>query len=176
MCRAEREVAAQSARVGIATSELYPHIGITGSIGYSAEQFGDLFESPSLQGGVGPSLQWNILNYGRLVNRIRQQNAKLCELIAAYQQRVLQANAEAEDGIARFLRGQQRARWMATSVEASQKAMNVATTQYRAGVINFNWVALIEQNLVPQQDLLAQSQGETALGLVDTYRALGGGW
>jgi NodT family efflux transporter outer membrane factor (OMF) lipoprotein len=174
--RAEREVAAQSARVGIATSELYPHIAVTGSIGVAASQYGDLFEGQSLQGSIGPSLQWNVLNYGRLLNNIRQQDARLCELIAAYQNSVLQANGEAEDGIATFLREQQRTRWLAESVAASEKAMNVAKAQYRAGVISFNWVALIEQNLVQQQDLLAQSQGQTAQGLVETYRALGGGW
>ena len=155
---------------------MYPHIAVTGSIGVAASQCGNLFEGQSLQGNVGPSLQWNILNYGRLVNNIRQQDARLCELIAAYQNSVLQANAEAEDGIATFLREQQRTRWLADSVTASEKAMNVAKAQYRAGVISFNWVALIEQNLVQQQDLLAQSQGQTAQGLVETYRALGGGW
>ena len=174
--RAEREVAAQSARVGIATSELYPHVAITGSVGCSAEQFGDLFAARAFQGGIGPSFQWNILNYGRLLSNIRVQDAKLAELIVAYQNTVLEANAEAENGIARFLRARQRSQWLTTSVTASHKAANIALAQYRGGVISFVWVALIEQNLVQQQDLLAQAQGEIALGLVETYRALGGGW
>ena len=174
--RAEREIAAQSARVGVATAELYPHIGITGTIGYSAEQFTDLTKSASLAGGVGPSFQWNVLNYGRLLNNIRFQDAKLAELIVAYQNTVLTANAEAEDAIAQFLRGRQRTEWLARSVAASENAAKVAMAQYRGGLINYNWVTLVQQNLVNQQELLAQAQGETVLGVIETYRALGGGW
>ncbi|MBN2216155.1 MAG: efflux transporter outer membrane subunit [Pirellulales bacterium] len=174
--RAERQVAAESARVGIATAELYPHIGITGTLAYSAENFRDLFDSAAFQGTVGPSFRWNILNYGRLINAVRLQDARLAERIVAYQNLALRANAEAENGITRFLRGRQRAQALARSVDASQRAVRVALAQYRGGIIDFNWVAIVEKNLVDQQELLAQAQGETTLGLVQIYRALGGGW
>ena len=174
--RAEREIQAQSARVGIAVAELYPHIGINGTLDYSAEQFNDLFTPRAFQGTVGPSFRWNVLNYGRLLNNIRLHDARLAERIVVYQNLVLKANAEAENGIARFLRGRQRTHWLKTSVVASQKATKVAIAQYKGGVIDFNWVAIVEQNLVNQQELLAQAQGETTQGLVETYRALGGGW
>ena len=174
--RAEREIQSQSARVGIATSELYPHIGISGTLDYTAEHFDNLFGPRSLQGGIGPSFRWNILNYGRLLNGIRLQDAKLAERIVSYQNQVLKANAEAENGIARFLRGRQRVAWLQRSVGAAQKAVKIAVTQYKGGIIDFNWVSIIQQNLVNQQELLAQAEGDTTLGLVDTYRALGGGW
>ena len=174
--RAEREIQAQSARVGIATAELYPHIGITGTLDYSSQNFDDLFTSRAFQGGFGPSFRWNILNYGRLLNNIRLQDAKLAERIVVYQNRVLRANAEVENGIVRFLRGRQRTQWLHKSVVASQKATKIAIAQYKGGLINFNWVAIVEQNLVNQQELHAQSQGDTTLGLVEIYRALGGGW
>jgi len=174
--RAERLVAGQSARVGVAVSELYPHIAVTGTVGFSAAQFNDLFQNRSQQGSIGPSFQWNLLNYGRLLNNIRLHDARLAELIVAYQSTVLQANKEVEDALVVFLRSQQRARSLAVSVDAAQRAANIAVAQYKAGIIDFNRVALIEQNLVSQQDLLAQTQGQIAVGLVDTYRALGGGW
>ncbi|MBN1908602.1 MAG: efflux transporter outer membrane subunit [Pirellulales bacterium] len=174
--QAEREVAAQSARVGIAVSDLYPHVAITGTIGGSSELWGDLFGSHAFQGNVGPSFQWNVLNYGRLLNEIRRQDARLAEQIVAYQNRVLQANAEAENGVARFLLAKKRTDWLAQSVAAAKKGMRVATAEYRGGQIDFNRVALVEQNLVDQQDLLTQAQGEIVLGLIETYRALGGGW
>lgn len=174
--RAEREIQAQSARVGIATSELFPHIGITGTLDYSAEHFDKLFGPRSLQGGIGPSFRWNILNYGRLLNGIRLQDAKLAERIVSYQNQVLTANAEAENGIARFLRGRERVAWLKRSVDAAQKAVKIAVTQYKGGIIDFNWVSIIQQNLVNQQELLAQAEGDTTQGLVETYRALGGGW
>jgi NodT family efflux transporter outer membrane factor (OMF) lipoprotein len=173
---AERQVAAQSARVGVATSELYPHIAITGTVGFSAEQFSDLFTNEAFMGSVGPSFQWNVLNYGRLLNNIRLQDARLAELIVAYQQSVLQANSEVEDGVARFLYSQERARDLAVSVDAANKAYIIGASQYRGGTIDFTRLVLVEQNLVQQQDQYAAAQGEIALGLVDTYRALGGGW
>ena len=172
---AERQVAAQSARVGVATSELYPHIAITGTVGYSAEEFSDLFTNPAFMGNIGPSFQWNILNYGRLLNNIRLQDAHLAELIVAYQQSVLQANSEVEDGVARFLLSQERAKELAISVDAANKAFIIGASQYRGGTIDFTRLVLVEQNLVQQQDQYAQAQGEIAQGLVDTYRALGGG-
>ncbi len=174
--RNERLVAAQSARVGVATSELYPHISITGSLGYSAENFSSLFSKGAFTGSVGPSFQWNILNYGRLINNIRLHDARLAELIVAYQGSVLQANLEAENGIAQFLRSQEQARALARSVEASVKAVNIAVAQYKGGETDFNRVSLLQQNLVQQQDLYAVAQGEIVAGLVETYRALGGGW
>jgi NodT family efflux transporter outer membrane factor (OMF) lipoprotein len=173
---AERQVAAQSARVGVAVSDLYPHIAITGTVGYSAKNFSDLFSNEAFMGSVGPSFQWNVLNYGRLLNNIRQQDARLAELIVAYQQSVLQADAEVEDGIAQFLRSQEQARALATSVEAANKAYIIGASQYRGGTIDFTQLVLVEQNLVQQQDQFAQAQGQIALGLVNTYRALGGGW
>src|SRR5207245_2686127 len=69
--RAERQAAAQSAEIGVAEADFYPHISITGSIGYSAEQFKNLFRTTALAGTIGPSFQWNILNYGRILNNVR---------------------------------------------------------------------------------------------------------
>lgn len=174
--RAERLVAAQCALVGVATSELYPHIGISGTLGYSAQNFSDLLKGQALQGAVGPYFQWNVLHYGRLLNEIRRQDALLAELIVSYQNTVLKANAEAEDGLAKFLGAQQSTRFLAVSVDASKKATDVALVQYKAGMIDFNRVSLIEQNLVAQQNQLAESQGLIAQGLVQVYRSLGGGW
>jgi NodT family efflux transporter outer membrane factor (OMF) lipoprotein len=174
--RAERQAAAQCAQIGIAEAELYPHISITGSVGYDAERFADLFKSKSFQATVGPGLQWNVLNYGRLVNNIRLQYATFCQLVTTYRNTVLKANSEAEDGIAEFLQSQLQAKALRRSVTAADKAVQLAITQYRAGLVDFNRVALLEQNLVQQQDLLAQAQGDIAQGLVHTYRALGGGW
>lgn len=174
--RAERNVAAQSARVGVAESELYPHIGVTGAIGVSSQNTSTLFTSDALQGSVGPSFQWNVLNYGRLLNAIRVQDARLAELIALYQNTVLNANAEVESGLVEFLRSQEQATFLNESVDASVRATNVALKQYEFGMIDFNRVSLIEQNLVSQQDLYAQAEGDIALGLIEVYRALGGGW
>jgi len=174
--RAERLVAAQSEQIGIAEADLYPAISITGNLGFQALQFSQLFSSRAFTGSEGPSFQWNLLNYNRIANNIRLQDARLRELILAYQQTVLLAAEEVEDGLVTFLRAQERTRHMEESVLNAEKAVNVVIAQYRAGTVDFNRVALIAQDLVRQQDLLAQAQGQIALGLIQVYRALGGGW
>ncbi|MBX3411611.1 MAG: efflux transporter outer membrane subunit [Pirellulales bacterium] len=174
--RAEREVSAQCARVGVAEAELYPHIAVTGTIGVAAENTNNLFGGNSMVGAIGPSFQWNILNYGRLLNNIRYHDARLQSTILLYQSTVLSAGAEVENGLIAFLKSQQEAQALAVSVDAADKAVRIAIVQYKGGIVDFNRVALLEQNLVQQQDSLAQSRGNIAQGLVAVYRALGGGW
>jgi NodT family efflux transporter outer membrane factor (OMF) lipoprotein len=174
--RAERQVAAQSAEIGVAESELYPHIFINGTLQYSAERFKDLFNSAALNGIVGPSFQWNILNYGRIQNNVRLQDAKLQELVATYQNTVLNAGKEVENGLVTFLRAQERTKSQAASVDDGVKAVNIVRAQWKVGTVDFTRVTQVEQNLVPLQDTLAQAQGEIATGLIQVYKALGGGW
>jgi NodT family efflux transporter outer membrane factor (OMF) lipoprotein len=174
--RAERQAAAQSARIGVAEADFYPAISINGTVGYSAEKFPDLFRSSALTGSVGPSFQWNLLNYGRILNNVRLQDARLQELVATYQQTVLSANKEVEDGLVTFLRAQQRTRYQAASVNDAEKAVTIVLAQYKAGTIDFTRVTQLEQALVQQQDVLTQAQGEIVTGLIQVYKALGGGW
>ena len=174
--RQERLAAAQCEQIGIAEADFYPAISINGTLGYSAEALPALWTAPAFRGSAGPVFQWKILNYGRIVNNVCLQDAKFQQAVANYQNTVLKANEEAENGLVQFLRAQQRAKSMAVSVRAAEKAAKVAVAQYKGGLIDFNRVALVEQNLVQQQDLLAQSRGQIALGLIHVYKALGGGW
>ncbi len=174
--RAERQAAAQCAEIGVAEAEFYPHIAINGSIGYSADRFKDLFKSQSLMGDVGPAFQWNILNYGRILNNVRLQDAHFQELVAAYQNAVLRADQDVENGLVTFLRAHQRAKSLAESVAAVDKSVVIVQAQGKAGTVNFTQVDLLLQNKVVREDALAQARGEIALGLIQVYRALGGGW
>jgi NodT family efflux transporter outer membrane factor (OMF) lipoprotein len=174
--RDERLAAAQCAAIGIAEADFYPAVTILGTIGYSADQFGSLFNAKSFRGTIGPSFQWNILNYGRILNNVRQQDAKFQELVAHYQNTVLQANAEVENGLATFLNSQEQAKDLAQSVTAAEKAVKVAIAQYKGGQVDYNRVSTLEQNLVQYQSQLAQANGQIAQGLIQVYRALGGGW
>jgi NodT family efflux transporter outer membrane factor (OMF) lipoprotein len=172
----ERRAAAECALIGRAESDLYPMISIGGELGWSAQEFSHLWTSNAFQGTVGPSFQWNLLNYGRLVNNISRVENRFEAQVAKYQQTVLQAGEEAENAIIQFLRSQQQAEKLVVSVTAAEKAVAVAKVQYQGGLVDFNRVSLIQQNLVQQQNLLAQAQGNIALGLVQVFRALGGGW
>lgn len=175
--RAERQVAAQSARIGVAVSDLYPHISLVGVIGVEAEQFGDLFRTPgSMIGEIGPGVRWDILNYGRLVNNVRVQDARFQALAYDYQDRVLNAGREVEDAMVVFLRSQEQTVHLGASVDAAARTVEITKEQYTQGEVDFTPVFLFESILTEQQDQLAVSQGDIALGLIAVYRALGGGW
>ncbi len=174
--RAEREVAAQSALIGVATSDLYPRFSINGTIFVDAMNAEDLFKADSVAGSVGPSFRWNILNYGRLVNNIRVQEARFQQLAVQYQNVVLQANAEAENAIISLLKAQQQVESLQRSADASRESVELVSSQYREGTVDFNRVFNVQQALTQQQDQLAVAQGLVAQSFIQLYRALGGGW
>ena len=174
--RAERLAAAQAEQIGIAESDLYPAFYINGNFGYSADKFADLFRTTSLNGSFGPSFSWQLLNYGRIVNDVRLQEERFRELVIAYQNTVLAAGEEVENGLVNYLRSQQRTKLLDQSVEAARSALAIVIAQYQTGTVDFNRYATIEQNLVQQQDSAAQARGQIAQGLIQVYRALGGGW
>jgi NodT family efflux transporter outer membrane factor (OMF) lipoprotein len=173
---AERQVAAQSAAIGVATADLLPHFSITGSISLQADSFEKLFESASLAGLISPGFSWDILNYGRLLNNVRLQDAAFQELAVNYQQTVLQANAEAENAINTFLNTQQQLQSLNTAVDAASESVEISLAQYRTGATDYNRVFNLQTSLVSDQDTLAATQGQLANSLIDTYKAIGGGW
>lgn len=176
--RAERLAAAQAEEIGIAETDLYPMFTVNGTLGWQASKFSDLFNSRSLNSNVGPSFQWNLLNYGRITNNIALQDARFQELVVDYQQSVLQADQEVENGIITFLKAHDREQNLRDSVDNAYIALEVIVAQYEAGQagVDFNRYATIVQSLVQQQNLWVQSRGQIAQGLIDVYRALGGGW
>ena len=145
--RAEREAAAQCAQIGVATTELYPHFSITGTIYFDTTHFKDLFGADSLSGGVGPTFNWNVLNYSRLVNNVRVQDAKFQQLALNYQNTVLKANAEVENAIVGFLQAQQQVKFLAESVVAATQSLDLVRSQYNEGKTDFNRVLSVEQLL-----------------------------
>ncbi len=174
--RAERQAAAQCALIGVAESELYPHIAINGYIQRSAAQFKDIFNPLAYNGVIGPTFEWDVLNYGRHLNNVKAQDAKFHELALAYQQTVLNAEQDAETGLVTFLKGRKRTETQAKSVEAAETGVKIVLAQFEAGTVTIAQLILFEQNLVQQQDTLALAEGEIALGLIQAYKALGGGW
>ncbi|MBW1916783.1 MAG: efflux transporter outer membrane subunit [Deltaproteobacteria bacterium] len=179
--RAELQAASQCARIGIAKADLYPAFSLTGSFGFQASDvrsfsLGDMFEWRSRTGSIGPSFLWNILNYGRLTNRVRIQDARFQERLIAYQNTVLKAQQEVEDALIAFLRAQERAEFLAESAAAAIRSLDLAVLQYREGITDFTTVLTAQQALLQQQDNLARTMGHISSNLVGVYRALGGGW
>jgi NodT family efflux transporter outer membrane factor (OMF) lipoprotein len=178
---AELQAAAQSAQIGVAKADLYPAFSLTGNFGFLASDWSrfdlsDIFLAKSRAFTVGPSFQWNILNYGQITNNVRVQDAAFQALVTNYQNTVLTAQQEVEDGLIGFLNSQLRTDFLELSAAAAKRSLDLATLQYREGIADFTTVLLAEQNLLEQQDALAVSQGDIPTFLIRTYRALGGGW
>jgi NodT family efflux transporter outer membrane factor (OMF) lipoprotein len=174
--RAERLVAFQSARIGIATANLYPRFSLLGTLGYEAENFGDLFTPQSFIGSIGPDMRWDILNYGRLANGIRLEDARFQTTVLDYQSTVLRAGREVEDGIVLYLRSQTRTRYLTESAFNAKVAADEAVQLSKDLKFDLNRAFVTSNFLVQQQDKLAVARGDIAQGLIQVYRALGGGW
>jgi NodT family efflux transporter outer membrane factor (OMF) lipoprotein len=178
---AEEVAAAQSALIGVAKADLYPAFSLSGSFGFlssdvGGSKLGDLFQWGSRTFQIGPSVRWNFLNYGQVTNNVRVQDARLQQLLIAYQNAVLKAQQEVEDGLVAFLRAQERAEFLARSTAAAKNSFDLAVLQYREGTKDFTTVLTAQQALLNEQDNLASTLGNISSSLVGVYRALGGGW
>lgn len=181
---AERLAAAQSARIGQATADLFPSISIAGATGFVSTDFsggnnpelGDIFDTDSFAGFIGLRVNWPILNYGRIQGNIRVQDARYEQAIAQFQESVIRAAADVEAGLSDFLRAKERTDHLDDAVNASQRSVELSLIQYRAGAVDFIRVNDAQTGLVEDQDTLVASRAAIALGAVRTYRALGGGW
>jgi NodT family efflux transporter outer membrane factor (OMF) lipoprotein len=173
---AERQVAAQSAQIGVAEADLYPTIFINGTIGLESDTLSHLFESRSFMGTITPNFRWNILNYGRIVNNVRLQQARTQELVATYQNDVLTAAEQVQTALRGFLRSREQAEDLARSVKAAVAATKVQEKNFTDLKADVNRLYTLENTQLQEQDNLAVAQGNVALNLIAVYRALGGGW
>ncbi|MGE0682020.1 MAG: efflux transporter outer membrane subunit [Candidatus Binatia bacterium] len=174
--QAERLLAAQSAQIGVAKADLLPSFALIGTLSLTSEEFTDLFKSNSFENFGGPGFRWAILNYGRIQNNIRVQDARFQAGISEYENTVLRAQGEVENAIAAYLGAQWRVALLASSVEAATRAVELADFQYREGEVDYTRVLTTQQFLVDEQDRLVATKGLVALNLITLYKALGGGW
>src|SRR4029450_9034272 len=136
----------------------------------------DVFPARSLSYAVGPAVQWNILNYGQLTNDVRVQDAKFQELLVNYQNTVLKAEQEVEDGLTKFVQSRDQVVYLTKSVEAPFGALRISILEYKEGTADFTAVLISEQNLFKAQNNLAVARGNVPLGLIAAYRAPRAGW
>lgn len=178
--RAEELAAAQSARVGVAKSELYPALTIVGQVGLLAFTGGqtnsNLFSSDAFNYTVGPRIAWPIFNYGRLTGGVRVQDARFQELLVEYRQTALKAVQEVEDALVRFRNARAALVLEQKSVEAAQRSVKLAQVQYREGAVDFQRVLDSQRSLLAQQNSTARTSASVVTGLISLHKALGGGW
>lgn len=178
---AELQAAAQCALIGVAKADLYPAFTLTGTFGFLSSDVGkfslsDIASWSSRTGSFGPGFTWNLLNYGQITNVVRVQDALFQELIFSYQNTVLLAQQEVEDGLTGFLQSQKRLIFLEEAAAAAKRSADLALIQYREGATDYTTVLTAQTALLAQQDSLATGQGDVPQGLIAVYRALGGGW
>lgn len=174
--RAERDVAAATARIGVARADLFPRFSITGSFGRRSEDAGDLRSGSSQFWFLGPGVRWPILSGGRIRANIRVQDARQEQAVRTYEKTMLTAVEEVEDALVSQTRESRRVDVLRASVAANRRALDLATERYTSGLENFLSVLDAQRELYAAEDGLAQSETTAMVSIIAVYKALGGGW
>lgn len=167
-------VAAQSAQIGVAEADLYPAISLLGSLGWSASSLHGSPDTGLLS--IGPSLRWNIFDWGMIRNNVRLQDARLQELMAQYQDRVLQAALEVDNAAIGVVKTAEQTRLLEETVVSAKRALEIANVSYKEGYAGFQRVLDAQRSLLTQENRLVSTRGENIGYLVSLYKGLGGGW
>ena len=181
----EAQLAAQSPQIGIAKADLYPQFFLFGTIGWrssdasslvSNNSLGDIFSYKSLFWNAGPGLNWNILNYGRIRNQVRVEDARFQQLAVSYKNTVLNAQREVEDAMIAFIRSKEEERYLKEGVAAAARSVELSMLQYKEGLVDYQRVLDSQRILANQSDRMTEVSGQVSTNLVAAYKALGGGW
>ncbi|MGZ4401645.1 MAG: efflux transporter outer membrane subunit, partial [Gaiellaceae bacterium] len=183
---AEMRAVAQCDRIGVAKADLFPKLTLFGSVGTltvnssgapsNVSSLLNLFNPGTLIYSVGASLFWPILSYPQILNNVRVQDARLQQLLVDYQNTVLKAAQEVEDGISGLLREQEAAVFAQNAVAAAQTSVKLALVQYREGANDYQRVLDAERSLLGSENGLARIRSAATTNLIALYKALGGGW
>ena len=173
---AERSLAAATARIGVATADLFPRVTFNGNLGWSAKDFSGLGKAGSDTYSFGPQITWAALDLGHVSARMKAAHARADAELARYEKTVLTALEETENALVDFGKEQSRRDYLSESARSAGEAMALARQRYEAGVSDFLSVLDAQRTQLDVEAQLAQSQTRTATSLVAIYKALGGGW
>ncbi|MDY0267817.1 efflux transporter outer membrane subunit [Trichloromonas sp.] len=174
--KAERELAAQTATVGVATAELYPKFNLSGSIGLDALSSGKFFTASNRTWRIAPGISWNLFDADRIRQNIAIQSELQEQALLTYQATVLGALREVENALTAYADEQKRHALLDLATQAAERAAELASMQYQAGLIDYLTVLETERSQLSLQQQLAESQGQVMINLVRLYKVLGGGW
>jgi len=174
--KAERQLAAETARIGVAKSDLYPRLTLLGTVGVESTDTGNWMSRGSVLYSLAPTLQWNIFHGGRILSEIEAQDAVTEQALLQYEQTVLKALGEVENAMKSFVETRNRKEALERAVAASRRTLDLAVQLYKDGLKDFQNVLDAERTLFDAENQLAVSKGGTAEALVKLYKALGGGW
>ena len=174
--RVERQLASQTALIGVAKADLYPTFSLSGVLALESTDLGDLTDGNSVTWSFTPGLRWNIFSGGRIRNQIRVEEARTEQAYVTYEQTVLLALEEVENAMVAYEREKVRRNKLVEAVDATQRSVELVRTQYLSGLTDFQNYLDSQRSLFNQQDQLAASKGLVVQALVVLNRALGGGW
>jgi NodT family efflux transporter outer membrane factor (OMF) lipoprotein len=174
--RAERQLAAATARIGEATADYFPRFALTGSIGQQSQRAKNLFDSGSTFWSIGPGITWSAFNAGRVRSNVGVQNEVQRQALIGYQSTILNSMEEVENALIAYDREQSRRLELAEAVSANRRAVELANQLYERGLVDFLNVLNAQANLFLSEDQLVQSDALVSSNLVALYKALGGGW
>lgn len=185
--QAEYLAMAQNASVGLAESNLYPSFSLNGSLGLSAaggtdttrtgnSGFGQLFDGDSITYAIGPSFVWPFLNYGRIRNSVRVQDARLQQALIAYKETAIQAAREVEDAVVALDGARKQNNLLEEAVATAVRSSEVAMLRFNEGFADYQRVLSAQQALFAQQSRYVTNQSSVVASYISLYLALGGGW
>lgn len=173
---AERQLAAQNARIGVAMADLYPKFFLSGGISGQSNVLSNVVEGTNILGSFGPSVNWPIFQGGRIRANIEVQNARQEEALIRYEQTVMQALADVETALVSFNKEQVFHQSLQAAVAANQRAVKLANERYARGLEGFLNALQAQRDLFTTEDQLVQSKSIILSNLISLYKALGGGW
>ena len=174
--RAERQLAAATANIGVQTAELFPKFSLTGVGGFQSFSASDWFTGGSKYWSAGPSVMWRILDLGHVRSQIQMANTQAEQSLAMYDKTVLTSLEDVENALVAYSKEQVRRHSLQSAVDASRSAVEISNELYKNGLTSFLAVIDAERSLYQTEDELVQSQRTVTVNLVALYKALGGGW
>jgi NodT family efflux transporter outer membrane factor (OMF) lipoprotein len=174
--RAEANLHAATAEVGVAIAQLFPRFTLTGSLNASGQQFANVFNWNNALWSIGPSVSWPIFSAGSIRANIRVQTVVQAQAATLFVQAVLTALRDVENALVAYAREQQHREALRAAVDANARAVDLSQRLYSLGQTDFLNVLTAQRSLLASQDALVQSDRTVATNLVLLYKALGGGW
>ena len=173
---AERQLAAQTAQIGVAKAQLYPNFSLTGTLGLEALEYANLYSASARAAQGLAKAAWTLFDGGSIRQNIKLQTAKQEESLSYYENTVLNALKDVESALVAYANEQMRRDSLAAAVTAGRSAFELARFQYNSGLVSFQTVLDTQQSLLSTRDQLAVSQAKVTSNLIGLYKALGGGW
>ena len=174
--RAEQDVVAASARIGVAKADLYPQLSLLGALSVDSKNVSSLFTTDSLTFSAGPSFRWNILNFWRVTSSVKAHEALYAQAVTRYRSTVLNAVREVEDGLSNNHWEDFRKTALEQTTLADAEAVKLALARYKSGKANYQRVLDSQKQLLRDEQSLARSRGAVTLELIRISKAVGGGW